>query len=179
MAKPRDISGIGAGVGAAVGSVVPGAGTAIGGAIGGAIEDVWKSRHVDWTKGKTLNDIHPGTTGSTKKRDYDIIAHYAGVTSVDIGNWQIATHGMPHRMPNPDPYHLRLAIQNNRLNPDDVKFIFQNHITFFDYVQKKKKVAGGTTQETPPIPTKIETAPKKKGSVLPILGAAAYFLLKK
>ena len=179
MAKPKDVTGIGAGVGAAVGSIVPGAGTAIGGAIGGAIESVYRSAHKDWTQGKSLNDVHPGTTGSIKKRDYDIIAHYAGVTSVDIGNWQIATHGMPHRMPNPDPYHLRLAIQNNSLNPDDVKFIFQNHITFFDYVQKKKKVAGGNVSQSPPIPQTPQTAPKKKGSALPILGAVAYFLMKK
>ena len=170
MARLKDEGGIGAGAGAVVGSVVPGVGTAIGGAIGGAIEKAWKSVHRDWTEGKSLEDVCPNHSGSLRKRDYDIIAHYANTTADVITKWQMATRG---RRPDASPCAMAKWIKKYNLSSADVNYIFNNQETFAEYAKKKNETISGSNE----IAAKAPAAKKKSASIL-ALAPIAYFLLK-
>ncbi len=170
MARLKDEGGIGAGAGAVVGSVFPGVGTAIGGAIGGAVEKAWRSVHKDWTQGKTLQDVCPNHSGSLRKRDYDIVAHYANTTADVITKWQMATRG---RRPDASPCAMAKWIKKYNLSSADVNYIFTNQLTFAEYATKKKQAVSEPTAGSP------TTAKAKKSNIgaiaIPLLG---YFLFK-
>ena len=167
-------TGVGTGVGATVGSVVPGVGTAIGAALGGAYDVVsqYAKKKVDWTTGKSLSDVKAGTSGSIRKRDYDIIAHYAGVPTTQITAWQVAMRSQGK--PVLGTYQLKQAIQTNGLAPEEVAYVFNNLISFSDYMKNRSKIRAQSGKSPLPTGGKKKTNPV----VLLGLGLAALKLFK-